>query len=154
METFGRIWALKCTLLVLWFINWPKLNETRHFGPFKQFHFKKLKLIYFMVVLVYGVIWWNMSPSFLGSVRGSFVGQRVQKLVKLHKIWHFGDFLNIFNSKKEMNPFPCNTKLLKEYEHLNVLRRSCKGPLSWDMVQIGQFIKWYDMFLHFSNIFN
>ena len=136
MEAFGRILALKSAFLVvqgafelvIWSQNWPKVHEIWHFGHFSIiFASKKIDMNPFLVVLIYGVFWENMSllTYFLGSVRGLWVVHMVPKLVKLHEIWHFGHFLIIFTSKKiELNPFSGSTilwSILREYEHFNVL---------------------------------
>ena len=88
---------------------------------------KSKKLVHFLVVLIYGDFWENMSllMYFLGSIKGFWVGQRVRKLVKMTLYTTFRNIWYTFTPYKlKINTFSGSTNfwgLLGEYKPLNVL---------------------------------
>jgi len=66
---------------------------------------KRLKLIHFLLVLFYGLIWENISSLtyFFGSVRGFYMGHIVQNLVKITWNMTFWALFEHFYFKKDRN---------------------------------------------------
>ena len=140
METFVRIWALKCTLSVLqgpsewvlWSQNWPKLHAIWPFGTFciSSFH-ESYKWIWFLVALIYGDYWENMSHSmhFIVTVKGSDGPKIVLNYVK-YNFWQF--FSRFEQSIPNNEKIPLN--FLKPFKKGVYLDRNLQN---WNCYQVS-----------------
>ena len=110
------------------------------------------KWINFLVVILYGVFWKDMSHLmyFVGSVRGFWVAHMVLKLVKIAWNMSFWILFDHFHFKKiEMNPILWS--ILGEYEPFNILK--CTSLVVWSpkIALNDQIYYFWAIFTHFKS---